>query len=176
MQIKLNGSDPTAKNLAKAKAVFTKYNPDYPFDPKFIDEEYARKFESEKTQGILAGLFAGLTIFISCLGLFGLATYMAENRIKEIGIRKVLGASVTGITTLLSKDFIKLVIISFFIAAPLAWWGMYSWLQGYTYRVSIDWWVFALAGFLSVMIALLTVSYQSIKAAVANPVKSLKAE
>jgi putative ABC transport system permease protein len=176
MQIKLNGSNPTAKNLEKAKAIFSKYNPDYPFDPKFIDEEYARKFENEKTQGTLASLFAGLTIFISCLGLFGLATYMAENRIKEIGVRKVLGASVASITTLLSKDFLKLVIISFFIAAPLAWWGMFKWLQSYQYRVSIEWWVFALAGVLSLMIALVTVSYQSIKAAVANPVKNLRAE
>jgi len=176
MQIKLNGSNPTAKNLEKAKAIFSKYNPDYPFDPKFIDEEYARKFENEKTQGTLASLFAGLTIFISCLGLFGLATYMAENRIKEIGVRKVLGASVASITTLLSKDFLKLVIISFFIAAPLAWWGMYKWLQSYEYRVGIEWWVFGLAGLLSLTIALLTVSYQSIKAAVANPVKNLRTE
>ncbi len=176
VQIKLNGNNPTAKNLQKAEAIFKKYNPDYPFDPKFVDEAYARKFENEKTQGTLAGLFAGLTIFISCLGLFGLAAYMAENRIKEIGIRKVLGASVAGITALLSKDFLKLVVISFFIAAPLAWWGMYKWLQSYEYRVGIEWWVFALAGLLSVMIALLTVSFQSIKAAVANPVKSLKAE
>ncbi|HTI90755.1 MAG TPA: ABC transporter permease [Puia sp.] len=176
IQIKLNGSNPTAKNLEKAKAIFAKYNPDYPFDPKFIDEEYARKFENEKTQGTLASLFAGLTIFISCLGLFGLATYMAENRIKEIGVRKVLGASVASITTLLSKDFLKLVIISFLIAAPLAWWGMYKWLQTYEYRVAIEWWVFALAGLLSIMIALVTVSYQSIKAAVANPVRNLRAE
>ena len=176
MQIKLNGNNSTAKNLKKAEAIFKKYNPEYPFDAKFVDEEYARKFENEKRQGTLAGLFAGLTIFISCLGLFGLATYMAENRIKEIGVRKVLGASVTGITTLLSKDFVKLVIVSFLIAAPLAWWGMDKWLQSYAYRVGIEWWVFAVACFLSVMIALLTVSYQSIKAAIANPVKSLKRE
>jgi len=176
MQIKLNGNNATAKNLAKAEVIFKKYNPDYPFDAKFVDEAYARKFEDEKRQGTLAGLFAALTIFISCLGLFGLATYMAENRVKEIGVRKILGASVTGITTLLSKDFVKLVIISFLIAAPLAWWGMHKWLQSYTYRVSVEWWVFALAGFLSVMIALLTVSYQSVKAAVANPAKSLRME
>jgi putative ABC transport system permease protein len=176
VQIKLNGNNATANNLKKAEAIFRKFNPEYPFDVKFVDEEYARKFENEQRQGTLAGLFAGLTIFISCLGLFGLATYMAENRIKEIGIRKVLGASVTGITTLLSKDFVILVIISFLIAAPLAWWGMYNWLQNYTIRVDIEWWVFALAGFLSVMIALLTVSYQSIRAAVANPAKSLRTE
>jgi putative ABC transport system permease protein len=176
MQIKLNGNNATTKNLKQTEAIFKKYNPDYPFDAKFVDEAYARKFEGEKQQGTLAGLFASLTIFISCLGLFGLATYMAENRIKEIGIRKILGASVTGITTLLSKDFVKLVLISFLIAAPLAWWAMYKWLQNYTYRVSIEWWVFALAGLLSVVIALLTVSYQSIKAAIANPVKNLRAE
>lgn len=176
MQIKLNGKNATDKNLKLAEAIFKKYNPDYPFDIKFVDQEYARKFEDEKRQGTLAGLFAGLTIFISCLGLLGLATYMAENRVKEIGIRKILGASVTSITTLLSKDFVTLVIISFLMAAPLAWWGMYRWLQNYTYRVSIEWWVFVLAGFISVMIALLTVSYQSIKAAISNPVKSLRKE
>ncbi|MCW3109882.1 MAG: hypothetical protein JWQ09_4388 [Segetibacter sp.] len=176
IQIKLNGNNSTAHNLKKAEAIFKKYNPDYPFEYKFVDEAYAEKFDNEQRQGTLAALFAGLTIFISCLGLFALAAYVAENRIKEIGVRKVLGASVTGITALLSKDFVKLIIISFIIAAPLAYWGMSKWLMDYTYRVSINWWVFALAGFLSVMIALLTVGYQSIKAAVANPVKSLRTE
>lgn len=176
MQIKLNGNNSTAKNLEKAEAIFKKYNPEYPFEYKFVDEDYAQKFDNEQRQGTLAALFAGLTIFISCLGLFGLATYMAENRVKEIGVRKVLGASVTGITALLSKDFVKLVIISFLIAAPLSYWAMYKWLQDYEYRVSIQWWVFAVAGFLSVAIAILTVSYQAIKAAIANPVKSLRTE
>jgi len=176
VQIKLNGNNATAENLQKAAAIFKKYNPEYPFEYKFVDEAYAQKFDNEQRQGTLAALFAGLTIFISCLGLFGLATYMAENRIKEIGVRKVLGASVTGITTLLSKDFVKLVIISFVIAAPLSYWGMYKWLQDYQYRVPIQWWVFAVACFLSVAIAILTVSYQAIKAALANPVKSLRTE
>jgi len=176
MQIKLNGNNPTAKNLQMAEAIFKKYNPEYPFEYKFVDEAYARKFDNEQRQGILAALFGGLTIFISCLGLFGLATYMAENRIKEIGVRKVLGASVAGITTLLSKDFVKLVIISFVIAAPLSYWGMYKWLQDYEYRVGIHWWVFAFACFLSVAIAIITVSYQAIKAALANPAKSLRTE
>jgi len=176
IQMKLNGSNSTAGNLEKVEAIFKKYNSEYPFDPRFVDEEYASKFEDEKLQGTLAGLFAGLTIFISCLGLFGLTTYMTENRIKEIGIRKVLGASVTGITTLLSKDFVKLVFISFLLAAPLAWYGMNKWLESFTYRIGIEWWVFVLAGVLSIMIALLTVSYQSIKAAIANPVKSLRTE
>lgn len=176
IQIKLNGSNTTAQSLKTIEAIFKKHNPDYPFEYEFVDESYAQKFEDEKRQGTLAALFAGLTIFISCLGLFGLASYVAENRTKEIGVRKVLGASVTGIATLLSKDFVKLVIVSFTVAAPIAYWAMSQWLTYYTYRVSINWWVFALAGFLSVMIALLTVSYQSIKAAVANPVKSLRTE
>ena len=176
MQIKLNGNNSTAKNLQMAESIFKKYNPEYPFEYKFVDEAYARKFDNEQRQGILAALFGGLTIFISCLGLFGLATYMAENRIKEIGVRKVLGASVAGITTLLSKDFVKLVIISFVIAAPLSYWGMYKWLQDYEYRVGIHWWVFAFACFLSVAIAIITVSYQAIKAALANPAKSLRTE
>ena len=127
-------------------------------------------------QGTLAGLFAALTIFISCLGLYGLATYMAENRVKEIGGRKVLGASVTGITALLSKDFIRLVIISFVIAAPISWWAMHKWLEDYTYRVPIQWWVFGISCLLTVFIALLTVSYQAIRAATANPVRSLRTE
>lgn len=176
MVIKLNGNNATTENLKGMTAIFKKYNPEYPFEYKFVDEAYAKKFDDEQTQGILAALFAGLTIFISCLGLFGLAAYMAENRIKEIGVRKVLGASVAGITRLLSKDFVTLVIISFLIAAPLAYWAMSKWLTEYTYHVSINWWVFAVAGSLSVMIALLTVSYQSIKAAVANPAKSLRTE
>ncbi len=176
MQIKLNGNNSTAQNLQKAATIFKKYNPEYPFDYKFIDAEYAQKFENEQRQGTLAALFAGLTIFISCLGLFGLASYMAENRIKEIGIRKVLGASVTGLTALLSKDFVRLVIISFVIASPLSYWGMYKWLQDYTYQVSIHWWVFAGAALLSVLIAIFTVSYQAIKAAMSNPVKSLRTE
>jgi putative ABC transport system permease protein len=174
VQIKLNGNNTTAKSLRKVEAIFKKYNPEYPFEYQFVDQAYAKKFENEQRQGVLAALFAGLTIFISCLGLFGLAAYMAENRIKEIGVRKVLGASVTSITTLLSKDFVKLVIISFLLAAPLSYWSMYKWLEGYEYRVSIHWWVFALACFLSVAIAILTVSYQAIKAALMNPVTSLR--
>ena len=174
--IKLNSDNPTSQNLAKAQSIFKKYNVEYPFEYKFVDEEYARKFEDEQRVGTLAALFAGLTIFISCLGLFGLATYMAENRIKEIGVRKVLGASVTGIAALLSKDFLKLVFISFFLAVPVAWWAMNTWLQDFNYRVTIQWWVFLIAGLLSVLIAIFTVSFQAIKAAVANPVKSLRTE
>jgi len=173
---KLNPAKSTAEDLKLAEQVFKKYNPQYPFDYKFADDSYALKFKEEQRTGTLAALFAGLTIFISCLGLFGLATYMAENRIKEIGVRKVLGASVANITTLLSTDFLKLVIVSFIIASPLAWYAMYKWLQNYSYHISIEWWVFAAAGLLSVIIAIVTVSYQSIKAAIANPTKSLRSE
>jgi putative ABC transport system permease protein len=176
IHFKLNGANSTADNLKKAESIFKKYNPEYPFEYKFIDEEYGTKFKAEQRTGTLAALFAALTIFISCLGLFGLATYMAENRIKEIGVRKVLGASVAGITALLSKDFLKLVMISFLIAVPVAWWLMQAWLQNYPYRVSIQWPVFVFAGLLSFFISVLTVSYQAVKAAVANPVKNLRTE
>jgi ABC-type antimicrobial peptide transport system permease subunit len=176
IHIKLNEKNSTAQNLKTAEAIFKKYNPAYPFEYAFIDEEYAKKFNDEKRTATLAALFAGLTIFISCLGLFGLAAYMAENRIKEIGVRKVLGASVASITTLLSKDFLKLVLVALLIAAPVAWWAMNKWLQNYEYRIPISGWVFVAAGVLSVLIALLTVGYQAIKAATANPVKSLRSE
>lgn len=176
VHFKLNPANTTAKNLKMAEAIFKKYNPQYPTTFSFADESYALKFQEEKRIGTLAALFAGLTIFISCLGLFGLATYMAENRIKEIGVRKVLGASVASITSLLSKDFLKLVIISLVIASPVAWWAMNAWLKNYSYHIPVEWWVFVLAGLLSIAIALLTISYQAIKAAVANPSKSLRTE
>lgn len=176
MHFKLNPANTNAANLKKAEAIFKKYNPEYPFEYKFIDEEYTNKFKAEQRTGTLAAIFAGLTIFISCLGLFGLATYMAENRIKEIGVRKVLGASVAGITTLLSKDFLKLVMISFVLACPVSWYMMHKWLEDYPYHVNIQWQVFVFAAFLSFIISVLTVSYQSIKAAIANPVKSLRTE
>ncbi len=176
IHFKLNPVNSTQKDLQLAETIFKKYNPQYPVTFNFADESYAQKFQEEKRTGTLAALFAGLTIFISCLGLFGLATYMAENRIKEIGVRKVMGASVMNITGLLSKDFLKLVVISLVVATPIAWWAMYTWLKTYTYHITVEWWVFVLAGFLSIAIALLTVSYQSIKAAIANPAKSLRTE
>ena len=176
IHMKLNTTSSPANNIATIQKIFKQYNPQYPFDYVFADESYANKFKEQQRTGTLAILFAGLTIFISCLGLFGLATYMAENRIKEIGVRKVLGASVFSITSLLSKDFLKLVVVSLLIASPVAWWAMNKWLQNYTYHISIEWWVFAGAGILSILIALATVSYQSVRAAVANPVKSLRTE
>jgi ABC-type antimicrobial peptide transport system permease subunit len=176
IHFRLNPANPTTSNIAKAEAIFRKYNPQYPFEYYFADESYNIKFRDVARTGKLSFLFAALTIFISCLGLFGLAAYTAENRIKEIGVRKVLGASVMSITTLLSKDFLKLVIISFFIATPVSWYIMNNWLQNYTYRVAEEWWVFGGAGMLSVLIALGTIVYQTIRAAVANPVKSLRTE
>jgi len=176
VHFRLNPVNTTAVNLAKAEKIFKRYNSQYPFEYYFADEMYARNFRQEQQDGTLSALFAGLTIFISCLGLFGLAAYMAENRVKEIGIRKVLGASVGSIAKLLSTDFIKLVLISILIASPVAWWAMNKWLQNFNYRVAVEWWVFALAGLGAIMIALITISSQAIKAALANPVKSLRSE
>jgi ABC-type antimicrobial peptide transport system permease subunit len=176
IHIRLNSARSTRESISKMEAIYRKYNPHYPFDYKFIDAEYEAKFKSEQRAGTLAGVFAGLTIFISCLGLLGLAAYMAENRIKEIGVRKVLGASVTDITTLLSKDFLKLVLVSFIIASPVAWWAMNTWLKDYEYRINVPVSSFVIAGTLSLLIALLTVSSQAVKAAVSNPVKSLRTE
>ncbi|WP_271768567.1 ABC transporter permease [Aquimarina algiphila] len=176
IHIKLNTTSNTSESLAEVETVFKKYNPEYPFEYQFVDQEYARKFDSEKRTGQLVSMFTLLTIFISCLGLFGLASYMAENRIKEIGIRKVLGASVRSITTLLSIDFIKLVLISIILAVPISWYFMNNWLEDFDYRVNISWWTFVLAGILALVIALITVSYQAIKAAIVNPIKSLRTE
>lgn len=169
------GTDLSAALPAVEKVIKT-YNPDYPFESTFIDTEFDKIFKTEALIGKLAGIFSILAIFISCLGLFGLAAYTAERRTKEIGVRKVLGASTQGLAALLSKDFLLLVTISCLIAFPLAWWVMNNWLQSYTYRVDIHWTVFALSGILALMIAVLTVSFQAIKAAVANPVKSLRTE
>ena len=162
--------------LAKVETVINKYNPEYPFEYRFVDATFENLFKGESLIGTLVLLFASLAIFISCLGLFGLAAYTAERRIKEIGIRKVLGASITNITTLLSKEFLWLVIISCVIAFPVAWYFMNSWLQGYEYRVDISWWMFGLPALMALLIALVTVSFQAIRAAIANPVKSLRTE
>ncbi len=176
IHIKFKKKAATSESLAQTEAVFRKYNPEYPFNYEFVDQKYAKKFNSEKRTAQLINLFTLLTIFISCLGLFGLASYMAESRIKEIGIRKVLGASVRSIATLLSKDFLKLVLIAIVLAVPVSWYFMSKWLEDFAYRITISWWTFALAGIAALAIALLTVSYQAIKAAIVNPVKSLRTE
>ena len=176
IHIKFNPNNSISDNLSVTETIFKKYNPNYAFSYEFVDEDYAEKFAEEQRIEKLASLFTLLTILISCLGLFGLASYMAQNRIKEIGIRKVLGASVNRITTLLSIDFLKLVMISLLIAIPISWYMMNRWLQDFAYRIDLSWWVFGLAGLLALVIAFLTVSYQAVKAARANPVKSLRTE
>jgi ABC-type antimicrobial peptide transport system permease subunit len=176
IHIRLNKENSTAQNLAKVEKVFKQYNADYPFEFHFTDQEYAAKFNDERLTAKLASLFAILTIFISCLGLFGLAAYMAESRIKEIGVRKILGASVAGITTMLSKDFVKLVLVAILVASPVAWWIVNKWLESFTYKIDISWWMFLSAGTIAILIALITVSFQAIKAAIANPVKSVRTE
>ena len=172
--VRLNANHPINQDLAKAETIIHQFDQTYPFEYSFVDEDYARKFILEQFSARLAGLFTALTIFISCLGLFGLAAYTARARIKEIGIRKVLGASVSSISLLLSKDFVKLITFSILVAIPIAWLTMNSWLGNYDYRIPITWDIFALAGGSALLIALATVSYQAIKAALANPVKNLR--
>ncbi len=169
---------PTAvgTTLGFLEQTWRRYEPDYPFEYYFFDENFARQYEAEQRLGQTFGYCSALAIFIACLGLFGLAAYSAERRTKEIGIRKVLGASVNGIVTLMSKDFVKLVLVANVIAWPVAWFAMNNWLQNFAYRVNIGWGVFFLAGALALVIALVTVSAQAVKAAMANPVDSLRYE
>ena len=174
--VKINPKMSARDAMAKIGNVFKSYTPELPFDYQFVDQDYAKKFGNEERIGTLASSFASLAIFISCLGLFGMASFMAEQRIKEIGVRKVLGASVFNLWQLLSKDFVLLVLISLLIASPVAWYFMHGWLQNYDYHADVAWWIFIITGAGAMIITLLTVSYQSIKAALTNPVKSLKTE
>lgn len=174
--MRLNPTRSTTRSLADVSAVFRRYNPDQTFDYSFADDEYAQRFENEQRIGRLAAVFAGLAIFISCLGLFGMSAYTAEQRTREIGVRKVLGAGVFDLWGLLTKDFVVLVLLSLIIAMPLAWLGMHAWLANYTYRASITWWCFALPAAGALVITLMTVSLQTIKAALHNPVRSLRTE
>ena len=176
IELKLNPNKSATESIAKIEAIFKKLIPDAPFEYKFADTEFATKFAAETRIGQLSTFFAVLAIFISCLGLFGLASFVAEQRTKEIGVRKVLGASVFNLWRMLSKDFVVLVMISLAIVTPTAYYFMHNWLLNYQYRTEISWWVFIASGLGAILITLLTVSYQSIKAAVANPTKSLRAE
>lgn len=162
--------------LSKIEAIWKKDFPAVPFDYAFLDSQVQQQYQTEITLSRIINSFTGVAILISCLGLFGLAAFSAEQRNKEIAVRKVLGASVPGLVQLLSNDFIKLVAISFVIATPVAWWAMNKWLQSFVYRIDLSWWIFALAGLLALLIAIFTVSFQAIKAAIANPVKSLRTE
>jgi ABC-type antimicrobial peptide transport system permease subunit len=176
ISIKLKPGLPLRQSLAKVAAVFREVNPGGPFDYKFADQEYALKFAAEERIATLATVFAGLAIFISCLGLFGLASFTAEQRTKEIGVRKVLGASISNLWALLSREFVMLVIISFLISTPTAWYFLNDWLKKYEYRTDIPWWIFAAAGGGALLVTLATVSYQAIRAALLDPVKSLRSE
>ncbi|SEW37045.1 ABC transporter permease [Chitinophaga arvensicola] len=173
---RLNPRKPTAEILPRIEEIFKRYNPGVPFSYKFVDETYGYKFDAEQRIGKLSSFFAVLAIFISCLGLFGMASFMAEQRVKEIGVRKVLGASVFNLWRLMTKDFMLLVLIALLIAVPVAYYFMSNWLAHYEYRTEISWWIIAVTCIGAMGIALVTVSYQSIKAALMNPVKSLKSE
>ena len=176
MYVRLKKGIPGRQVVSQMEAVLKKDNPSYPFQYRFVDDQFNMMFSDEMLMSRLSGIFAGLAILISCLGLFGLAAYTAERRTKEIGIRKVLGASAARMAGLLSGDFLRLVVVSCVIAFPAAWLMMQDWLKAYEYRISLQWWVFAAAGFSAVLIALATVSYQAVRAALANPVKSMRSE
>jgi len=162
--------------VAQIESKWKSMAPGLPFSYRFLDDSFDEMYRSEQRVGKIALVFSVLAIFIACLGLFGLATFIAEQRTKEIGIRKVLGASVQGIVQMLSKDFMKLVAIAFVLAAPAAWYFMHKWLQDFAYRINISWWIFVAAGLAALLIALVTVSFQAIRAAISNPVNSLRTE
>ncbi|MEN1784325.1 MAG: ABC transporter permease [Bacteroidota bacterium] len=174
--LRLNPKKSANENIAIIERVFKQHFPDIPFEYQFVDEEYGKKFAAEERVGSLAGIFTGLAILISCLGLFGLTSFVAEQRTKEIGVRKVLGATIFNVWNMLSKDFLKLVVISCFIAVPIAYYIMNGWLQEYPYRVILKWWIFAIAMLGAMGLTVLTVSFQAIRAARQNPVKSLRTE
>jgi ABC-type antimicrobial peptide transport system permease subunit len=162
--------------IAEVKNQYRKYSGDVPFSYSFVDKQFEAKYESDRQAGFLFNLFAGIAIFISCLGLLGLATFTAQRRRKEIGIRKVLGAGVGNIIRLISMDFLKLVFVAIVIGTPIAWLVMNKWLQNFAYRTNISWWIFVVVGLVAILIALITVSWQAVRAAIANPVKSLRTE
>ncbi|MEP6584795.1 MAG: FtsX-like permease family protein, partial [Ginsengibacter sp.] len=175
LSVKVAGNSiPSA--LASLEKTWRKFLPEIPYQYTFLDNRFTELYESEQRQGTIFTVFACIAIFIACLGLFGLSAFSITQRVKEIGVRKVLGANVSNIVTLLSKDFLKLVLIAAIIAFPVAWYAMTHWLEDFAYRVNIHWWVFVLSAILASIVALATVSFQAIKAAVANPVKSLRAE
>ena len=176
VSIRLKDDAQLKSSLAAIENIFTKYNPAYPFDYKFVDEEFTKKFINEHLISRITNIFAGLAIFICCIGLAGLASFTIEKRTREIGIRKVLGASLQQLLSLISKEFLKLVAIAFVIAVPIAWWLMHNWLQNYEFRVQISWWLFCSVGLLVLLLALAVVSANTMKAALKNPVRTLRTE
>ncbi len=176
MYMRLKKPVNTEKAVQQIEAVMKKDNPLYPFQYRFVDDQFNQLFLSEMLVSKLSRVFAALAICISCLGLFGLAAFTAERRTKEIGIRKVLGAGVLRLAGLLSGEFLKLIAIASLLAFPIAWYAMHSWLQNYAYHITIQWWIFAVAGAASILIALITISFQTIRAAIVNPIKSLRSE
>ena len=174
--MRLNPEKSIVANISLINKSLKEINPAYPPTINFVDADFAKKFQNEKVLGMLSNIFGGLAIVISCLGLFGLAAYAAEQRTKEIGVRKVLGATVANITTLLSTDFLLLVAIAIVPALALSYWLLNKWLQKYQYHIDLSWWIMALASVITIVIALLTVSFQAVKAAIANPIKSLRSE
>ena len=174
--LRLNPKQSATQNIATIERVFREHFPDIPFEYQFVDEQYGKKFAAEERVGRLSGIFTALAILISCLGLFGLTSFVAEQRTKEIGVRKVLGASIFNVWNMLSKDFLKLVVVSCFIAVPIAYYVMNGWLQEYPYRVILEWWIFALAMLGAMTVTVITVSFQAIRAAKTDPVKSLRTE
>jgi len=175
LSVKLSGNNVSA-SLDYLQKTWQKFLPEIPYQYAFLDENFDKLYESEQRQGTLFTVFACIAIFIASLGLFGLSAFAITQRIKEIGVRKVLGANVSSIVTLLSKDFLKLVLIAAIIAFPVAWYAMNSWLKDFAYRINIPWWIFILAAIAAALIALITVSFQAIKAAISNPIKSLRTE
>ena len=176
INVKLSANGSLSEMLSQMEQIYRKYNPANPINYYIVEDVYARRFDKEQRISSLVSWFAGLAVFLSCLGLFGLSAYMAENRRKEIGIRKALGASIFDIVSLLSKEFLGLVAASSIIALPVAWWVMHLWLSGYAYRTTIPWWLLLAVAALTIGIALATVIWQAIKAAIANPVKAISSE
>ncbi|MGN6530322.1 MAG: ABC transporter permease, partial [Ginsengibacter sp.] len=174
ISVKVSGNVTVA--LAQIESTWKKFLPEIPYQYNFLDDNYSKLYESERRQGSIFTVFSCIAIFIACLGLFGLSAFTIIQRFKEIGIRKVLGASTGSIVQLISKDFLLLVLIGAFIAFPIAWYAMNRWLADFAYRINIGWWVFVLAGFIALIIAFATISIQAIKAALSNPVKSLRTE
>jgi putative ABC transport system permease protein len=173
-KIKPRTNLPTLVN--SIQTIYKKYDQDTPFNYTFMDDAFNQQYKAEDRLAAIFSIFTVITILLAGMGLFGLAAFTIEQRTKEIGVRKILGASLSSISTLLSKDFLKLVLLAILIASPVAWWAMHNWLQSFAYRINIQWWMFASAALLAIIIAIIAVSYHALKAAIANPVKSLRSE